>query len=220
MVTRARDIERLRQFNRLVSFTDAAAGGKSITRTWRAANRLADNEATIAIVSGATGEYSHLENIEDVSAEYQLVVGTPGEFFQALQGGDELTITLPAGTITARLMFDGSGRFSEAITSDTGAISNGDSVEIISGAARKNFTTWCRVDDSTISDLRQYNQTDPRRVLFIRTRANPAITTDHKAIIDGLEYETNNIQELANRGELRIALTRTPDPVELGGKKR
>ena len=109
---------------------------------------------------------------------------------------------------------------SEASSNDTGAISNGDRVTVTSGAAAVNVTAWASVDDSTtagfdsliIKDDRAFNVgVDTRRVLFIRTRANPAITVDHRARIGGLTYEVRSIQELANRGELRVALARVAE---------
>ena len=80
-----------------------------------------------------------------------------------------------------------------------------------------DLTAWCRVDDSTLTDSARYGQiggsvvevgNDTRRVLFIRTRANDAITVNHQAQIGGLSYDVRSIQELASRGELRIALVR------------
>ena len=61
---------------------------------------------------------------------------------------------------------------------------------------------WGRIDDSCQADAEALDAPDARRVMFLRTRADAAITVDHLAMLDGLLYDVRSIQELSQREEL------------------
>ena len=215
MVVRARDIERHRQYNKLVAFTDAAAGGQSITATWGGSG------VVIGSINPGTGQQTVAKNIENVSGRLYYAVEL--DFFKALNKGDPLTITLPAGTITATCAKDGTpyGAISldNVSSNDTGPITDGDAVTVTSGSLSADISAWARVDDSTISDVGAFSLIegelartgmDTSRILFIRTRADSRITVDHEASIGSIKYAVRSIQELP-RNELRIALVRVAE---------
>ena len=216
MTTRLRDLERQQPFNKLVGFTDPAAGGESVTTTWGSGGIV------IGIINSGTGARVVGTSIETLSG--RLFFDTESDFFGALNKGDAITVTLPTGMLTAVCEEDGNPyvaiSLSNVTTDDTGPVAVGDAVTVTSGSLSADITAWARVDDSTISDTAAFSLiggeavqtgTDTRRILFIRTRADDRITVDHRARIGGLEYEVRSIQELANRGELRIAIVRVSE---------
>ena len=212
MTARLRDLERQQPFNKLVGFTDPAAGGESITTTWGSGGIV------IGYINSGTGARVVGTSIETLSG--RLYFETEFDFFKAFNKGDALTITLPAGTLTAVCEADGDPfgaiTLSNVTTSDTGPVVAGDAVTVTSGSLSADIVSWARTDDSSISDTAAFSlidgeavQTgvDVRRVLFIRCRADDRISVDHLATVNGLSYDVRSIQELP-RNELRIALVR------------
>ena len=207
MVTRARDLERLGKFNKLISFFDPSGIAREVS--------LPYGEDGIGLGYSEAGRLKAITSFADVDKVTRLIAPRD-EFFTALEDGDKVRLTFGGGH-TVQVEYVDRLRQS-AKTSAVGSILEGEPVTVENLSGGKDLTVWGRIDDSTLSDSPAYARvsrdavmevgSNTRRVLFIQTRANPAVTVDHQVRLDGLLYEIRSIQELHQRGELRLALVR------------